>query len=85
MIDSCYIWSNEHRAWWRPNELGYTPLIGEAGVYPLARAVQICGVALYGSRPPVMNEIPVRCMDIEKIMDGALLPDYSQFVGKPKP
>jgi hypothetical protein len=27
------IWSNEHGAWWRPNERGYTTLLHEAGSY----------------------------------------------------
>lgn len=26
------IWSNEHGAWWRPKSLGYTRIIGEAGI-----------------------------------------------------
>ena len=27
------IWSNEHRAWWRPNRSGYTTLRACAGLY----------------------------------------------------
>jgi len=36
------IWSNEHGAYWRPDERGYTRKLSEAGRYPLARAIQIC-------------------------------------------
>lgn len=27
------IWSNEHRAWWRPEGCGYTTNVNEAGIY----------------------------------------------------
>ncbi len=35
------IWSNEHAAWWGPDEVGYTPWVEEAGRYdlPTARAI----------------------------------------------
>jgi hypothetical protein len=36
------IWSNEHRAWWRPNEMGYTARKADAGSYSWAEAVAIC-------------------------------------------
>ena len=35
------IWSNEHRAWWRPAERGYTDAIEEAGRYPRSQAESI--------------------------------------------
>ena len=31
------IWSNEHRAWWRPNAKGYTVHIKTAGRYTFAK------------------------------------------------
>jgi hypothetical protein len=35
------IWSNEHRAWWRPTESGYTTVIEEAGRYERVAAEAI--------------------------------------------
>ena len=35
------IWSEEHLAWWGPNEQGYTRSILAAGRYPLNKAEQI--------------------------------------------
>ena len=32
-VNVVYIWSNEHKAWWKPHELGYTKNIDEAGEY----------------------------------------------------
>lgn len=36
------IYSNEHRAWWKPAEHGYTKNRSEAGLYDLQRACKIC-------------------------------------------
>lgn len=41
MDDLFVIWSNEHQAWWRPNEVGYADNLAEAGVYHKARAFAI--------------------------------------------
>jgi len=35
------VWSNEHRAWWRPNSNGYTGSIDQAGRYTRHEAVRI--------------------------------------------
>ena len=35
------IWSDEHRAWWKPNENGYTENIREAGRYAFEDACRI--------------------------------------------
>lgn len=32
------IWSDEHRQWWRPDGLGYTPRIEEAGLFDAEEA-----------------------------------------------
>jgi hypothetical protein len=37
------IWSNEHRAWWGPDSLGYTTVLEKAGRYTKAEADHICG------------------------------------------
>lgn len=41
------IWSNEHRAWWRPQRQGYTSSIHEAGQYTRENAFKICKNANY--------------------------------------
>lgn len=41
MPDEYLIWSWEHCAWWRPNRLGYTKEVREAGIYTLAEAAEI--------------------------------------------
>lgn len=35
------IWSNEHSAWWKPNGMGYTQSVADAGRYSFAEAMQI--------------------------------------------
>lgn len=45
-FDKVIIWSNEHRAWWRPNGRGYTTVKSEAGIYNIGDAwnrVSGCG------------------------------------------
>jgi hypothetical protein len=34
------LWSNKHHAWWRPNELGYTTRVEEAGFFTEEQAVR---------------------------------------------
>ena len=36
------IWSNEHNAYWKPNEIGYTTDIDEAGRYTHDEATKHC-------------------------------------------
>lgn len=38
------VWSNEHRAWWAPEERGYTRSVDRAGRYSRERAISIAGV-----------------------------------------
>ena len=35
------IWSIEHKAWWRPNQQGYTTYRNSAGLYDFAEAKEI--------------------------------------------
>lgn len=55
-----FIWSNEHKAWWRAGECGYTVEMEEAGRYSYEHASHICQRANItfrkGENP---NEIPV--------------------------
>lgn len=41
------IWSNEHRAWWRPGHSGYTNHVSAAGRYNDKEALEICNGANY--------------------------------------
>lgn len=54
------IWSNEHRAWWKPDSRGYTVSLERAGRYSRAEALEICNGANCGwdedSNP---NELPI--------------------------
>jgi hypothetical protein len=65
-----FIWSNEHRAFWRPNSCGYTRNLYEAGHYSRADALALCcGPERVTDGIP--DEIPVRVTDIEE-MRGAM-------------
>lgn len=58
------VWSNEHRAWWRPNSQGYTVHLLGAGQYTRDEALKICGLGRDGWRSVgVPDEIPVRVSD----------------------
>lgn len=59
------IWSNEHRAWWGPNNIGYTTNLSKAGVYSAEAAMRICEHATHDWHcEPV--EVPVRIDDLPK-------------------
>lgn len=64
------IWSNEHKAWWKPNNLGYTVHLKDAGHYGREEALIICcgsGLALHGIPDEIL--VPVedwdRCIKID--------------------
>ena len=60
MIYEYLIFSNEHDAYWKPNELGYTRDIRQAGTYTLERAKAICeGAGMLDSEKNVPNEIMI--------------------------
>lgn len=42
------VWSNEHNAWWAPEERGYTQDMDLAGRYTEERADEICATAAIG-------------------------------------
>lgn len=55
-----YIWSNEHKAWWLPNGVGYTELIALAGKYPKLDAYKfVSHGVLFANRPPDETLVPV--------------------------
>lgn len=60
------IWSNEHRAWWRPNAHGYTVHIEQAGRYTRDEAVKHsrCRDQYRGEPLP---ELPIREDDLKEV------------------
>lgn len=70
MSEKYVIWSNEHRAWWAPEEFGYVRSLTHAGRYSRTRALEICRRALLGSPEGVPNEIMVREDDMSDMHGG---------------
>jgi hypothetical protein len=67
--NDCYIWSNEHRAWWGPGQHGYAKALDGAGVYPLHEALDICTNAIPTARETGMiSEVPVRVNDLKQLL-----------------
>lgn len=56
------IWSFEHNAWWKPNEMGYTESRDSAGRYTIERATKIVEQANKYSDTP--NEKMIKANDI---------------------
>jgi hypothetical protein len=55
------IWSEEHKGYWKPNSMGYTNTIENAGRYDVDEAIQICaGANAYGSICEMMFPEPMR-------------------------
>lgn len=63
------IWSNEHNAWWAPNERGYTTSREKAGRYEYYKALEIVRAANIrnGDRP---METMVKCDEADPVVDG---------------
>lgn len=40
-MSECLIWSNYHRAWWRPGHRGYTLFAKDAGIYTSKEAIGV--------------------------------------------
>lgn len=57
------IWSNEHRAWWRPAGMGYAAQLEKAGIYTREQALKIVADSSAGWRlggNPTEFAIPIR-------------------------
>lgn len=59
-MEEYLIWSEEHGAWWAPDERGYTTSMRKAGRYPFHTADIICKQANFGGQfHEVMIPVPV--------------------------
>lgn len=69
MVEETYlVWSNEHRAWWRPNSAGYTVHVELAGRYPRSEAIAIARDARNGWKPgKIPTEIAVSERDVREM------------------
>jgi hypothetical protein len=76
LSDIYFIWSNEHRAWWGPNECGYSPGLIGAGEYTRDEAMTICRRAIpQAMHVGIISEIPVRRADVIEFLDKQHVPD----------
>ena len=65
MTERYLVWSNEQRAWWRPDRRGYTVKLDAAGQYTKAEALDICAHAREGFKGgDAPSDIPVRWDDV---------------------
>lgn len=68
------VWSNQHRAWWRPEAAGYSVSIEGAGLYTRAEAIEIAATSRDGwSMGRVPDEIAVSLADIPEHIRAAVL------------
>lgn len=56
------VWSNEHQRWWRPNSMGYTPYLKEAGRYTEQEAIKC---ALSGALNGILAKADVIVADYD--------------------
>lgn len=63
-MDEYLVWSNEHRAWWGPNNCGYYTAMDSAGRYTREQAIAICrnarGGRQFNENP---SEVPIPLAD----------------------
>lgn len=60
------VWSNQHRAWWRPKSAGYTDDVKRAGRYSRAEAISISfrGRDGWGSPKDIPDELAIAERDV---------------------
>lgn len=65
--DIYLVWSNEHRAWWRPRAQGYTVHLEAAGRFSREEAIKHSrGGDQYRGQP--LPELPIREADLMEIL-----------------
>lgn len=85
MDEQYLVWSNEHRAWWRPNSAGYSRDVRYAGRYSRAEAIEISGTARNGWRDPTRlpDELAINIQDLPPEIFAAIL-SVDPVGGSPK-
>lgn len=75
MDEQYLVWSNEHRAWWRPKSAGYTYDVRAAGRYTSAEAIDISGTARNGWTNParVPDELAINIQDLPPDIFASIL------------
>lgn len=64
------VWSNEHQAWWRAGDHGYTIKVHEAGRYTLEDAIERCQNVDEMGRP---EEVVVPAPDLVRDPEAIVL------------
>lgn len=70
------VWSNQHRAWWRPNSCGYTIDVRAAGHYSREEAISISGQSRDGWGKPtdLPDELAIPLSALPKNIRAAIAP-----------
>ncbi len=76
--DAYLVWSDEHRAWWKPGARGYTTRIAEAGRFSRHEALTICADALPNAlrNGGHFSELPVRLVDVRHMIERSDYVDW---------
>jgi len=84
MSEPYLVWSNQHRAWWRPESRGYTTDIRGAGWYTRDEAISISGQARDGWGDPskAPDELAIAINDLPKDILAAIRPARSPQEGE---
>ncbi|HEX3523923.1 MAG TPA: hypothetical protein VHT52_17785 [Stellaceae bacterium] len=73
--DTYLVWSNEHGAWWRAGEMGYSRNLADAGRYTREHALAICRNAIFTAQHiGAVAELPVRLADVDAFLEGERVP-----------
>ena len=83
MDEQYLIWSNEHRAWWRPDRCGYVRDVRGAGRYSRQEAIETSGKGRDGWSDPgrLPDELAINIQDLPAEIFAAILAHSPQENG----